>query len=194
MRRADTLRVEPGGSDAWREWLAAHGQTATGAWVVLQKSAPDACGLAYVQAVEDALCFGWIDSTTRKLDARRFQVWFVPRTAKSAWSKINKGRVERLISEGRMTVAGMAKVDEARRTGSWTLLDGVETLGIPPDLADELAALPGARDNFDGFSPSSRKLILTWIVRAVRPETRARRVAETAAKAARGIRANHPAS
>ena len=134
----------------------------------------------YAEAVEEALAFGWIDSRPRSLDAERSMLWFAPRKPRTGWSRANKGRVARLIADGRMTTAGRAKVTQARRDGSWTLLDDVEALVVPVDLAQAMAAYPEARAHFDAFPRSVKRGILEWIGNARRAETRQRRVEETA--------------
>jgi uncharacterized protein YdeI (YjbR/CyaY-like superfamily) len=117
-------------------------------------------------------------------------LWFSPRKRGSAWSRPNKLRVERLLREGLMAEAGLARVEEAKRDGSWTRLDAVWDLVVPDDLEAAFADHPGARAHWDAFPPSARRAILEWIVQARRPDTRARRVEETARLAARGERAN----
>ncbi len=143
----------------------------------------------YAEIVEEALCFGWIDSRPAKLDAQRSMLLLSPRRPKSAWSRINKQRVARLSAAGLMMPPGVAAVKLARRNGSWNALDGVEALVIPEDLAAAFARHPAARSHWDAFSPSSRKGILQWIASARRAETRNCRVAQTAALAARNLRA-----
>ncbi len=147
--------------------------------------------LPYDAIVEEALCFGWVDSLPRELDAERSMHLLAPRKPGSAWSKVNKARVERLAAEGLMTPAGWAKIDRAKADGSWSKLDDVEALVIPPDLQRALADHPPATRNFDGFPRSSKRLILEWIAQAKGGATRARRVAETAQRAAKNERANH---
>lgn len=147
--------------------------------------------MPYAEAVEEALCFGWIDSRPNALDAERAMQLFTPRRAKSPWSRLNKERVARLIRDGRMAPAGLAAVEAARRDGSWDAYDVVEALTIPDDLARALAANAEAEMNFTAFSASSKKNILWWIASAKRPETRARRVAETVELAAQNRKANH---
>ena len=115
--------------------------------------------------------------------------WFGPRKPTSGWARSNKRRIERLRTEGRLEPAGERAVRIAHENGTWTMYDDVDRLGVPPDLDAALAARPGAREAWDGFSPSSRREALAWIVQAKRPETRWRRVEETAEKAARGERA-----
>lgn len=117
-------------------------------------------------------------------------LWFAPRKRGSGWSRPNKERVERLIAQGRMTAAGLAKIEAAQADGSWTLLDPVENLEVPADLAAEFDKYPAARANFDAFPRSAKRGILEWIVQAKRPDTRANRVAETARLAQENERAN----
>jgi uncharacterized protein YdeI (YjbR/CyaY-like superfamily) len=145
-------------------------------------------GLTYDEAVEEALCFGWIDGRAGKLDDRRTMIWFSPRKRGSGWARTNKVRVERLLAEGLMAPPGLALIEEAKRDGSWTRLDAVEDLAVPDDLAAAFAGQPGSRERWDGLPRSVRRAALEWIVQAKRPETRARRVTETAQMAARGER------
>ncbi len=140
--------------------------------------------------MEEALCFGWIDSTARTLDDERTMQWFAPRKPRSGWSTPNKERVARLITTGLLAPAGLAKIDAAKQDGSWSALDAVEALEVPPDLGAALAANPAAQQHWDAFPRSVKRGILAWIATARRPETRARRVAETARLAADNIRAH----
>lgn len=180
--------LQPRNRAAWRAWLAKHHASSQGVAVVIAKK--QASGLSYVDAVEEALCFGWIDSRTNKLDAGHFRQWFSPRKPGSVWSPINKERVARLIEADRMTPAGLAKIEAAQADGSWTSYDAVEALQVPADLEWALAANPTARQHFDAFSPSAKKMILWWIASAKRPETRQKRIAETVRLAAQNLRAN----
>lgn len=182
--------MHPEDRAAWRAWLDEHHEERTGVAVVTWKAATGRPTPTYDELVEEALCFGWVDSTGRKVDEERSSLWFAPRKPRSGWSRPNKQRLERLEAAGLMTDAGRRVVDAAKADGSWTLLDDVEDLVVPPDLADALAARPGAREQWDAFPRSARRGILEWIVQAKRPETRAARIAETAEKAERGERAN----
>lgn len=146
--------------------------------------------LEYGEAVEEALCFGWVDSKTNALDEERSMLWFAPRRPGSGWSKSNKERVERLIAEGRMASAGLAKIEAAKQDGSWTALDAAEALEIPADLQEALDGYESAGQHYDAFPPSVKKNILTWIATAKKAETRARRIEETARLAQDNIRAN----
>jgi uncharacterized protein YdeI (YjbR/CyaY-like superfamily) len=145
-------------------------------------------GLTYEEAVQEALCFGWIDGKAAGLDDERTMLRFSPRKRGSGWARTNKVRIERLLAEGLMAEPGLALIEEAKRDGSWTMLDAVEDLIVPDDLAAAFDDHPGAREQWDGFPRSVRRAALEWIVQAKRPETRARRVTETARLAARGER------
>jgi uncharacterized protein YdeI (YjbR/CyaY-like superfamily) len=186
----DAERVHAENVAAWRAWLAAHHGSAAGVWLVSWKSATGRPRLSYDDAVEQALCFGWVDSKGRTLDDERSMLWFTPRRPGSGWSRSNKQRVGRLTAAGMMTEAGLRVVAAARADGSWTVLDAVEDGLVPADLAAALADRPDARAHFDAFPRSVRRAILEWIATAKRPQTRARRVAETAERAARNERAN----
>jgi uncharacterized protein YdeI (YjbR/CyaY-like superfamily) len=146
----------------------------------------------YAEAAEEALCFGWIDSKQVRLDEERSILWMCPRRPGSGWSKVNKERVARLEAAGLMAEPGRAVVEAAKRSGAWSKLDGAEALEIPADLAAAFASNARARANYDAFPPSSKKVILSWIGSANRPETRGRRIAETVRLAAQNLRANHP--
>lgn len=175
---------------AWRKWLEAHHASSTGVWLVSFKKATGKSRVEYEQAVEEALCFGWIDSKPRKLDEARSMLWFAPRKARTGWSRPNKERVARMIQQERMAPAGLAKVAAAKADGSWSALDAVEALVIPHDLQAALAALPSAAEFFGKFPRSAKRGILEWIVNARRAETRQKRIAETARLASRNERAN----
>lgn len=174
----------------WRRWLQRHHSRTTGVWLELHKKGSRTGSVSYEDAVLEALCYGWIDSKANKLDEERFKLWMSPRKSRGVWSAINKRRVTELITAGLMAPPGLAAVDAAKSDGSWTSLDPSVALVIADDLATALAAAPRARSNFDGFPPGVRKQILQWIDAAKRPETRAKRVGETARLAGENIRAN----
>jgi uncharacterized protein YdeI (YjbR/CyaY-like superfamily) len=144
--------------------------------------------LTYEDAIQEGLCFGWIDSVAQRLDADRYTIRFTPRKPGGTWAGSNKARVERLIAEGCMTPAGMAAIEAAKRDGSWNSINDVEDLVVPEDLAAALAADPSAEKNFHALSDSARKLALHWVVSAKRPETRAKRIAATVTASAEGRR------
>lgn len=189
--REELEHFHPGSRRAWRQWLAKHHATRPGVWLVLDKAASGRQKLAYDAVVEEALCFGWVDGKAHTIDDDQFRVLYKPRNPKSGWSAINKQRVRRLIAAGLMAPAGLAKIAAAKRNGAWSSLDAAESLTVPADLGAALRANKRAAANYDTFAPSSKKLILTWIASAKRLETRAKRIAETVALAAKGIRANH---
>jgi uncharacterized protein YdeI (YjbR/CyaY-like superfamily) len=147
--------------------------------------------VAYAEAAEEALCFGWIDSKQKRLDDERSILWMSPRKPTSGWSKVNKDRVARLEAAGLMAEPGRAVVAAAKQSGAWSRLDSAEALEVPDDLAAAFARNRRARANYDAFPSSSQKLILSWIGSARKPATRARRVDETVRLAAQNIRANH---
>jgi uncharacterized protein YdeI (YjbR/CyaY-like superfamily) len=182
--------VHPHTRQEWRAWLEENHARPAGVWLISDKKAAGRPRLEYEAAVEEALCFGWIDGKSNKLDEERSMQWFAPRKPGSGWSRPNKERVARLLAAGQMAPAGLAKVEAARADGSWFALDAVEALEIPPDLAAGLSAHPPARAYFDAFPRSVKRSILEWIASARRPETRARRIAETARLAAENLRAN----
>jgi uncharacterized protein YdeI (YjbR/CyaY-like superfamily) len=180
----------PGSRAAWRAWLEANHGREGGVWLITRKKAAGGPEVTYDEAVEEALCFGWVDSKPGKLDDERTMLYFAPRKPGSAWSRPNKERVARLAAAGLMAPAGQAKVDAAIADGTWTMLDAVENLEIPPDLAAALACYPAARANFEAFPRSARRGILEWIVQAKTAATRAKRVEETARLAQENVRAN----
>lgn len=187
--REDAERFQPATLAEWRAWLAGHHDRPGGVWLVMWRAGSGGPRISYEQIVEQALCFGWIDSTGKGIDAERTMVWFTPRKPRSGWSRINKQRIDRLIASCEMTPAGLAPIEAAKADGSWTLLDDVEDLVVPADLDAALAAAPPARANWDAFPRSARRAILVRLVQARRPETRAKRVAEVASKAAVNERA-----
>lgn len=185
----DAPLVHADDRETWRRWLEANHAGTKGAWLVLWRQRSGRAGLDYEAAVEEALCFGWVDSTAGRIDDDRGKLYFAPRKPRSGWAATNKARIERLLAGGRMAPAGLAAIDRAKANGSWEILDSVERLEVPGDLAAALAAVPSAALNFDGFPPSARKQLLAWVASAVRPETRAERVRRIAEAAARNERA-----
>lgn len=163
---------------AWRQWLAEHHDASRGVWLVFARKNSSVSAPTYDEAVEEALAYGWIDSTGNRLDEQRTLLRFSPRKPGSGWAPSNKARVERLTAEGRMAGPGLAKVEAAKRDGTWALLDDVERLVIADDVAAAFDANPEARRNFDAFSDSIKKQVLYQIYSAKRPETRAKRIAE----------------
>jgi uncharacterized protein YdeI (YjbR/CyaY-like superfamily) len=175
---------------AWRAWLRVNHARPTGLWVVTWKKASGGSHVSYAELVEEALCFGWVDSKPRALDAKRSMLWLAPRKKGSAWSKLNKTRVATLTAAGLMHAAGLARVAAAKKDGSWALLDAVEALRVPEDLAAALAAHGEAARHFDAFPRSVKRSILEWVAQAKTPPTRLKRITETATLAAKNVRAH----
>lgn len=197
MPRAKSLRIvsrpsyerfEPRNRAGWRRWLQRNHAAAPGVWLVYLKGASRQ--IKYDEAVEEALCFGWIDSTLNPIDAERYMQLFTPRKPRSGWSRINKVRVEDLVKRGLMTSAGLEKIDAARWDGSWAALDAIEALELPAELKKAFAANRKARENFAGFSPFSKKTYLYWINNAKRAENRAKRIVHAVTLIASNIK--HP--
>ena len=188
--KASYAQVTVASRAEWRAWLAEHHATSRGVWLVTFKKAAGDRHVPYDDVVEEAIAHGWVDSQSRKLDDERSQLLMTPRKPKSGWSRSNKLRVERLSAAGLMAPAGLAAVETAKANGAWSALDDVENLTEPGELREALDADPAARRHWDAFPRSARRGILEWIGNAKRPETRARRIAETAARAAENARAN----
>lgn len=159
-------------------------------WLVSFRPAAGKPRLEYGGAVEEALCFGWIDSKAVLLDDERGMQWFCPRRRRTGWSRINKGRIDRMIAAGLMHASGFAKIEQARRDGSWALFDDVEDLMVPADLTKAFKPYKNAGRNFAAFPPSRKKALLALIKMAKRPETRAKRIADVAKLAEENRRSN----
>ncbi|CAM3315799.1 YdeI family protein [Kibdelosporangium persicum] len=170
----------------WRAWLAGNCDSAKEVWLVLHHKDSPNPSPRYHEAIEQALCFGWIDSHHRKRDATSSRLRFSPRNPRSSWSGLNRERAARMIEQGLMTPRGQALIDLAKATGTW------QAPTVPADLKELLDGNEPAAANFARFPPSSKRLILEWISAAKRPETRQRRLVQTVESAARNIRANHP--
>ena len=182
--------VHPKSRAEWRKWLEENQARKEGIWLISYKKDTGKPRFDYDESVEEALCFGWVDSKPAKLDDERSMLWFAPRKPKTNWSKLNKDRVEKMIKAGLMAPAGLAKVEAAKKDGSWNALDGVEALEIPPDLAKALSKNKTAKEYFEAFPRSVKRGILEWILNAKRPETRTKRIEETVSLAEKNVRAN----
>jgi uncharacterized protein YdeI (YjbR/CyaY-like superfamily) len=186
---SEPQQVEVHSRQQLRAWLEMHHAQRESVWLVVwKKHTPH--HIPYSDIVDEALCFGWIDSQPRKLDADRSLVRLSPRKPRSGWSGVNKLKIERLMAAGLMAPPGLARIAQAQQDGSWEQLDSASSDEIPPDLAASFARFPDAATNFAAFPKSARRAILEWISTARTPETRSKRIAETAAAAAKGERAN----
>ena len=191
---ADMIRIDdldeptsPDGEDVlvplsrvyWREWLASNTDRREGLWIVYHKKSSRLDGPIYDDLVEEALCFGWIDSRVQRVDDDRVMQWFSPRRVGGLWSALNKERIERLVSAGRMTENGQAAIDQAKADGSWSQLDEIDALVVPPDLQTALDDVPAALTAYQALANSAKKQYLWWIHSAKRAATRASRIEET---------------
>lgn len=173
-----------------RQWLAENHERSEGVWLITFKKNVGDKYVSWDDIVEEVICFGWIDSLPRKLDQERSMLWIAPRKAGSNWSGRNKAVVARLETAGLLAPAGLAKIEAAQADGSWNALDGVENMDVPPDLTEALAQYTDAAANFEAFPRSVKRGILEWILNAKRPQTRQKRIEETARLAQDNIRAN----
>jgi len=186
----DPEHVEISRLTQWRTWLRRHHQQPMGVWLIYPRSTKEQNGLTYDEMVDEAVCWGWIDSRPGKVDDHRAKLYFSPRKPTSGWSAKNKERVGRLLEVGRIQPAGLRAIEAAKKSGAWVKLDSVEKLEIPADLRSAFQRLPGAKANFQAFSRTNQRMVLEWINNAKKPETRKRRIEETAAKACRNEVAN----
>ncbi len=162
----------------WRNWLVNNHQSKQSVWLVYFKSSTKVTSVSWSEAVDEALCFGWIDSTKKTIDEERYMQYFSRRKPNSIWSKINKDKVTNLIQNKLMTQAGVDSIETAKQNGSWSIMDDVEKLIIPADFEKELTSNPNAKEYFLSLSKSKRKEMLAWIVLAKRSETREKRISE----------------
>jgi len=170
----------PSSREAWRQWLQEHHAREQSVWIIYYKKKAGMPTITWSEAVDEALCFGWIDSKAMPVDEDKYRQFFSRRKAGSTWSKINKDKVAQLMQEGKMAPAGYDSIAVAQKNGSWNILDDVEALIIPPDLETAFKDVPRSKDFFLSLSKSMRKNILQWIVLAKREETRQKRVKEIA--------------
>jgi uncharacterized protein YdeI (YjbR/CyaY-like superfamily) len=178
-------RVQPKSRKAWRAWLQKHHASSSGVWLVFAKKHTGIPSLSYEDAVEEALCFGWIDSILKSIDDTYHMQVFTPRKPKSLWSAPNKERAARMIAAGQMTTAGAKAIELAKATGTWEALAHVEALTVPPELQKAIDADAAAKKNWAALTPGRRKMFLYWLNNAKRPETRARRINEIVDRLAR---------
>lgn len=170
----------PTSQTEWRQWLEKNHLSKQAVWLFFYNKSSERSCISWREAVDIALCFGWIDSKKIKIDNETSHQFFSKRKSNSTWSKINKAKVQKLIDNGRMTQAGYESIERAKQNGSWTILDEVEELIIPKDLEKAFKKHKGSKEYFLSLSKSVRKMILQWLVLAKRSETRQKRIAEIA--------------
>jgi uncharacterized protein YdeI (YjbR/CyaY-like superfamily) len=175
----------------WRTWLERNHATAERLWLVFYKKASSFKCISYEDALQEALCFGWIDSKVIRRDEDSRMQMFSPRRPRSVWSQPNKDRIAVLTAAGRMAAAGLEVVAQAKTSGAWSAEDAAWALTVPDDLATELAARPPARANFDAFSTSVKRKLLRWLLSAKRAETRTARLTQVAEMAQKNLRATY---
>jgi uncharacterized protein YdeI (YjbR/CyaY-like superfamily) len=174
----------------WRKWLEKNHAKEKAVWLIIYKKGSEVPSVYYPEAVDEALCFGWIDSTPNKRDEDSYYQFFAKRNPKSNWSKVNKIKVERLLKAGKITPSGMEMIELAKRNGNWSALDKVEELLLPEDLKKAFSQNKMAFQYWTKFPPSAKRGILEWILNAKKLETRQKRIEETVRLAKHNIRAN----
>lgn len=188
MRTTKIETFSPNSRENWREWLTENHRSKQSIWLVYYKIQANIPTVNYSDAVDEALCFGWIDSTKKSLGDDSFMQFFSKRKPNSGWSKINKVKIQRLIDEGLMTEAGLESIEKAKQNGSWIILNEVEELIIPEDLESAFGVKAGSKDFFLSLSKSVRKAILQWLILAKQKETRQRRITEIAELASQKLK------
>jgi len=188
MDKKEVATVCPASRQEWREWLEINHRSQQSVWIIQYKKKAGMPTISWEEAVEEALCFGWIDSIRKTLDDEKFIQFFSKRKPNGTWSKVNKEKITQLIDAALMTEAGLESIERAKQNGSWTILDEVETLAIPSHLEQAFAVNAGSKDFFLSLSKSTRKAMLQWIVLAKRTETRQNRINEIATLAGKGLK------
>lgn len=187
----ETETFYPSGKKQWRAWLRKNHTKKESVWLIYYKLKSGMPTITWSEAVDEALCFGWIDSKALSIDEEKYKQFFTRRKATSAWSKINKEKIKRLIEEGLMMPAGLASIEVAKQNGSWTILDEVEKLSIPKDLEKAFRSSKGSKKFFLNLSKSIQKMILQWIAFAKREETRQKRINEVVVQAGKKLKPKH---
>lgn len=190
MKKEDRIEFYPQSRKEWRNWLKNNYKTTGHVWLILYKKQSGKPTITYDEVVEEALCFGWIDSKPNKKDDESYFLFVCPRKPNSVWSALNKKRIEKLVKEKLMTPAGLEKINAAKKNGSWNLLNNSDALKMPVALQKAFAKNIKSLKNFEQFPPSTKKQIIQWIESAKTEETIAKRVTETVTQAAKNIRAN----
>ena len=175
----------------WRQWLEKNHQSEKSVWLIIYKKDSETPSVYYPEAVDEALCFGWIDSKPNKRDKHSYYQFFARRNPKSNWSKVNKEKVAKLLEQGLMHHSGLEMIEIAKQNGTWTALDDVDRIMIPDDLKNLFMKNKIAFEHWEHFSRSSKRGILEWIMNAKKPETRQKRIEETVSLAEKNIKANH---
>jgi uncharacterized protein YdeI (YjbR/CyaY-like superfamily) len=163
----------------WRNWLTKYSETEKQVYLIVYHKKSGKPGVGFQEAIDEAICFGWIDSKGKRRDQNSYYWCFSKRNPKSVWGKTSRERAAHLIKSGLMTDQGQAMIDLAKRTGTWEAYPDAENLIVPVDLQQQLKENPEAQTNFESFAPSSKRIVLRWIASAKRAETRQRRIKQT---------------
>ena len=179
----ETASFYPANKQEWRDWLEKNHINEDAIWLIINKKSSKRPNVSWPEAVEEALCFGWIDSTKQPIDRIKYQQYFTKRKPDSGWSKINKEKIEELNEKGLMFEAGLKSVEIAKENGSWTAYDSVEALIVPDDLSAAFDQYGSAFNYYNGLKKSAKKQLLHWVAAAKKPETRQQRIDEIAQNA-----------
>ncbi|SHJ25683.1 Uncharacterized conserved protein YdeI, YjbR/CyaY-like superfamily, DUF1801 family [Mesonia phycicola] len=188
MSKKEIETYYPKSQTDWRNWLEKNHQLKQSVWLVFYKKSTKMASISWSESVDEALCFGWIDSTKRTIDAERYIQYFSKRKPNSIWSKVNKDKVECLTSKGLIREAGYKAIETAKKNGSWFIMDEVEALILPKALKKEFDKRKGALEYYESLSKSAKKILLSWIVLAKKPETKQKRIIEIAENASRNTK------
>lgn len=178
MSKSTAKQFCPKNENDWRKWLEKNHQTEDSVWLIFYKKSSPKYNMSWSEAVDQALCYGWIDSVKRKLDEERFEQYFTKRKPKSTWSKVNKDKIENLSKAGLMKEAGLRIIKVAKENGSWNILDSVDNLIVPDDLEEAFNKNPKARESYLALSNSNKRGVLYRLISAKRQETRMKRIHE----------------
>ncbi|MEL0653321.1 YdeI/OmpD-associated family protein [Algibacter sp. TI.3.09] len=188
MPKKEIETYYPKSQTDWRNWLDENHQLKQSVWLVFYKKSTKVASISWSESVDEALCFGWIDSTKKTIDSERYIQYFSKRKPNSIWSKVNKDKVEYLTSKKLIREAGYKAIETAKENGSWFILDDVEALIIPENLKKEFDKREGALEYYESLSKSAKKILLSWIVLAKRDETKQKRIIEIAENASRNTK------
>ena len=188
--KKESIEFYPRNRQAWRNWLQKNHASKQSVWLIMYKKSSGKPTILYNEVVEEALCFGWIDSVPRKRDAESSFLYISVRKAKSGWSALNKTRIEKLLRENKMAAAGLQKIEAAKKDGSWSALDKIEALEMPAALQKALTRNKKALAHFNGFPSSVRKQLFLWVESAKTPVTKEKRITGIVTLAEKNIRAN----
>ncbi len=178
----------PNDKQSWRDWLELNHNKKEAVWLIFYKKKSPNYNLSWSESVDEALCFGWIDSVKKTIDNEKYKQYFSRRKAKSNWSKVNKDKVKTFIEQGLMRDEGYKSIKIAKENGSWTILDNIENLVVPEDLKEEFTNHKGSMEYFDSLSKSAKKILLYWVISAKRKETRQKRILEIVENASKNLK------